>query len=367
VRIVVLGGYGNFGARICRALAGRDIGNVEVIAAGRHPLRKFFDVIKVASAPLDMAAPDFAAALAKLSPDIVIHCAGPFQHQDYRVARASVAAGAHYIDLSDGRAFVAGFAESMSRAAADANVLAVSGASTLPGLSSVVVDELLSRFGQLETIEISIAPGQRAPRGAATLAAVFSYAGRSFKWLNSGAWIDAWGWQELRRYRFAGLGTRWAAACDVPDLELFPARYPGVNSMQFHAALELRAQHSALWLAAGMRRAGLALPLERWAAPLDRVASMMDRFGGERGGMLVAMTGTDKDGRKKRIEWHLTADHNHGPEIPCMPAILLAQKLVRNEIAARGAQPCMGLLRLAEFEPEFARWGITTLIEESAA
>ena len=35
MRIVVLGGYGNFGARICRALCER--GGAEVIAAGRDP------------------------------------------------------------------------------------------------------------------------------------------------------------------------------------------------------------------------------------------------------------------------------------------------------------------------------------------
>jgi len=39
----------------------------------------------------------------------VIHCAGPFQSQDYRVALAAMAAGAHYLDLADGRQFVARF------------------------------------------------------------------------------------------------------------------------------------------------------------------------------------------------------------------------------------------------------------------
>ena len=61
----------------------------------------------------------------------------------------------------------------------------------------------------------------------------------------------------------------------------------------------------------------------------------------------------------------LTAEASHGPEIPVMAAILLARKLARGEITARGAFPCMGLLTLADFKPEFARWRISTIVEDS--
>ena len=355
MRTVVIGGSGNFGARICRAL--RDDAGIEVLAAGRSS----------AAARLDMASAEFPAALRRLAPEIVIHCAGPFQGQDYRVASAALAAGAHYVDLADGRAFVARFAQKMDGEARAAGRLAVSGASTLPALSSAVVDEYAKGFERLEEIEISIAPGQRAPRGAATLAAVFSYAGRRFKWLSGGVWCDAWGWQELKRLRFAKMGRRWAAACDVPDLELFPARYPGVRTVEFRAALELSVQHFALWAAAGLRRAGVPVPLERWAGPLDRLASLLDGFGGPYGGMMVGLTGTKRGGGRGRIEWHLTAPALDGPEIPCMAAILLARKLARGEIAQCGAFACMGFLSLSDFAPEFARWGIEATVEEHEA
>jgi hypothetical protein len=64
------------------------------------------------------------------------------------------------------------------------------------------------------------------------------------------------------------------------------------------------------------------------------------------------------------VEWHITAGSNHGPEIPAMAAILLTRKLARGEITEQGAYPCMGLLALSDFEPEFRRWGMTTMIEE---
>jgi hypothetical protein len=48
-----------------------------------------------------------------------------------------------------------------------------------------------------------------------------------------------------------------------------------------------------------------------------------------------------------------------------MAAILLANKLHRGYPFAPGAQVCMGMLELTEFEPEFARWDIKTQISES--
>lgn len=366
VRVIVLGGYGNFGARICRALAA----DFEVIAAGRDPARALrtaaFDG-RVGTARIDCAAANFSLALRNLAPQIVIHCAGPFQGQDYGVAVASLAAGAHYIDLADGRDFVARFAETVEPAARNAERLALTGASSVPALSSAVVDAFASRFTSLEEIQVAIAPAQRAPRGTATMAAVFSYAGKPFQWLNNGRWRCVYGWQELRRLRFAGLGRRWAAACDVPDLALFPARYPGVKTVEFRAALELAIQHLILWAVAQARRARVPIPLERWARPLDRAASWLDRIGGERGGMLVSLAGVRTDGTRGRIEWHLTADSNHGPEIPCMAAILLTRKIARGEVAVRGAMPCVGLLALNEFAPEFARWGMRASLEEYPA
>ncbi|TMH42768.1 MAG: saccharopine dehydrogenase [Betaproteobacteria bacterium] len=366
MRVVVIGGYGNFGARVCRALAGSPA--MEVVAAGRHPDagRGGLADLNLQHARLDHSEHDFPRALARLAPGLVIHCAGPFQSQDYRVALAALEAGAHYLDLADGRQFVTRFPNYVYPAARAAQRVAISGASSVPALSSAVIDSLIARLSQVEEIQIAIAPGQRAARGEATIAAVLGYAGRRFKWRSGGAWRDAWGWQELKRMRFYALGARWAAACDVPDLELFPKRYPGLRTMEFRASLEIGAQQVALWLAALLRRRGVPLPIERWAKPLSRIASWMDAFGGDLGGMLVSLAGKRADGSRAWIEWHLTADAQHGPEIPCMAAVLLARKLAQGGVAQPGAFSCMGFLTLPEFETEFARWRITTVVREGA-
>jgi hypothetical protein len=359
LRVVVIGGTGNFGARICRRLAREP--RLRVIATGRRSGCIADCDVRVESLDADDAS--FAGALAGLRPGVVIHCAGPFQGQDYRVAIAALACGAHYIDLADGRAFVVKFAEAIHDAALRAGRLAVTGASTLPALSSAVIDDLARHFSRLEGIEITIAPGQRAPRGVATMAAVLSYAGRPLQWWKDGRWQTVYGWQELRTVKFP-FGLRRAAVCDVPDLTLLPERYPGVATVEFRAALELWIQQYALWCLAGVRRLGIPVPAERWATALNRAVGWFDRFGSDCGGMSVRVVGQDACGKRRSAQWQVVAESNHGPEIPCMAAVLLTCKIAAGENLPRGAQPCMGLLSLADFESEFARWHIRTALEE---
>jgi hypothetical protein len=362
MRTLIIGASGNFGARIVRALC-RDPG-FQLVAASRRG-QPVPGAESVATTCLDIEAPDFRATLAASMPQLVIHCVGPFQGQDYRVVRAALAAGAHYIDLADGRDFVADFARENDAAARVARRFACSGASTLPGLSSAVIEHLRTGLSSLDTVQIAISPGQRAARGAATLAAVFSYHGRPLKVWEGGMWQQRWGWMDLTRLRF-DVGRRWGAVCDVPDLAVLPARHPSLRSVRFHAALEVGIQHFALWALAALRRAGLPLPMEKWAGSLDCMARLFDRYAGKWGGMLVSITGTAHDGSRLRRTWQLRAPAMDGPEIPCMAAILLARRLAQASDLPAGAHPCMGLLQLDEFQPEFRRWNITTRVTEDS-
>ena len=97
-RIVILGGYGNFGARICRALASEEA--IWLGIAGRDRFRAAElagslgnSVADCAPLALDHRARDFAAHLLALRPNLVIHTSGPFQGQPYHVAHAAIAAG----------------------------------------------------------------------------------------------------------------------------------------------------------------------------------------------------------------------------------------------------------------------------------
>jgi hypothetical protein len=324
--VLVLGGTGNFGRRIVEGLRRH---GVPVIAAGG---RKDFDVHR-----------DLHARLDTLMPHVVINTCGPFQTSGYDVAEACIARRIHYIDLADGRAFVTGIT-ALDAAAKAAGVSVISGASTVPGLSSAVIEHFRHEFDAIEEIDFGISPGQRTPRGLATVSAILTYVGKPFH--------GVYGWQDVHRRAYPTLGKRWMANCDIPDLDLLPARY-GIESVRFFAGSELGVLHLSTWVMSWLVRLGLPLSLPRHAALLLRMSNWFDAFGSADGGMHVILRG---GGRER--SWFLIARNGHGPQVPCVPAILLAKKLTGNDVLPSGAYPCVGLLSLEEYMNELSGFDI---------
>jgi saccharopine dehydrogenase-like NADP-dependent oxidoreductase len=361
LQVLLIGASGVFGRRIARELANDP--RSQLTLAGRHldslsTLRDSLGDRSIRVAALDVSAADVDAAIAKQRPQLVIHAAGPFQGQDYRVAEACLACGSDYVDLADGRDFVSGIGRLDVRARAGGRLL-VSGASTLPAISSAVVDALLSYFGVLESIEHAISPGNRTPRGDATVAAILGYCGRPVRLWRHGRWESDIGWMSTRRQVFP-FGRRWVGLCDVPDLELFPARYPGVRRVVFRAGLELRRLHFGTLAAAWLVRLHLIRDLVRHAPRLRRLSEWFLDAGSDVGGMVVELAGRDTQGRPLRLRWSLSAGAGDGPQIPATPAVVLARKLAGGELAQRGAVPCMGLFTLDEVLAALAGRAIET-------
>ncbi len=356
MKTIVLGGYGNFGARICRALANTP--GVDLVIAGRDLAKASALAVEcgASAAAIDITDPHLAQVLLGLDAALVIHTAGPFQAQGYAVARAVAAAGAHYIDLADGRRFVCHFPAALDQAFRAQGRIAITGASTVPALSSAVVDALTEGWRSIAEIDFCIAPAQTAPRGVATMAAVLSYCGAPIQVWQDGRWIAQFGWAAPQRVEYARLRPRLAALCDIPDLELFPAHYPGVQSVLFRAALEIGVSQRGMAAIGALRRMGVIRNPERLAGFLNWAADGLDMFGSALGGMVVRVHGTDADGAAIARAWHIAADDDHGPEIPCMAAILLARRLASGQLDQAGAFTSAGQLALADFEPEFRKW-----------
>lgn len=360
MKTIVLGGYGNFGARICRALANSPA--ISLVVAGRDlaKARALADECGAEAAAIDITDPKLAQVLQDLGAGLVIHTAGPFQAQGYAVAQAVAAAGAHYIDLADGRRFVCDFPAALDDAFRQQERIAITGASTVPALSSAVVDYLTAGWTSIADIDFCIAPAQTAPRGVATMAAVLSYCGAPIQVWQGGAWVTQYGWTNPRKVHYARLRPRLASLCDIPDLELFPAYYPGVKSVLFRAALEIGLSQRSLAMIAALRRIGVIRQPERMAGFLNWAADGLDLFGSALGGMVVRVRGTDAAGAAASRAWHIAADDDHGPEIPCMAAILLARRIAAGELRDTGARSSIGQLALADFEPEFNKWNMVT-------
>ncbi|MES2950933.1 MAG: saccharopine dehydrogenase NADP-binding domain-containing protein [Pseudomonadota bacterium] len=367
MKVMVLGGYGNFGARISRALAGD--ARIQLLVAGRDGQRAAAfaaDLPGARGVAVDMHSANFVQSLQDHKVGLLIHTAGPFQGQDYAVARACAQAGVHYIDLADGRRFVCDFPRALHAAFVDTGRVAITGASTVPALSSAVVDALCAGWQRVDTLDICIAPAQTAPRGVATLRAVLSYCGGPIQVWSGGQWQTQMGWARPTRVAFQRLRPRLAAVCDIPDLELFVARYKVRERMDFRAAVEVGLAQRAFALLAWLRHIGLLKNPSALAGFLNASARLFDPFGSGLGGMVVRVAGLDANGKPAKRAWHISADNDHGPEIPCMAAILLARRLASGEPMASGAYPCVGLNTLADFAPEFAKWGMLTDVVEEA-
>lgn len=349
-RILVLGGYGFFGARICAALARNP--RIQLLIAGRNADKATALAYQLGlraenARALDAASPQLSQALRKLGVTTLIHTAGPFQDQGYAVAQAAIQAGAHYIDLADGRDHVGGIG-TLDAAARRANVTVVSGASSLPALTCAVIDRYLPEFSRLDAVRSGISSGALVP-GIATLRAVLGYCGQPFRVLEDGRWIVEYGWLDTIEHVFPNpVGARPLGRCDVPDLDLLPKRYPGLRTASFHAGYASRTAHGVTeWIAKRVRARKLAsaLPL---AALLYRVARWLQPIASDRGAMFVTLDGVDPDGDALSLTWHLVARDNDGPNIPCAAAIALAGKLAAGESFAPGAYPCMGMLTVEE-------------------
>jgi hypothetical protein len=362
-RVLVLGGYGAFGGLAAERLA-RTPG-IEVIVAGRSEEKaKAFAArlagrakARVSAVRLD--AGDLSAPmLGAIGPAVLINATGPFQEQDYTVARACIAAGVHYLDLADARAFVTGIGV-LDADARQAGVLVVSGASTVPAISGAVVDAHATQFSRLDTVDTTIAPANSFDPGIATTRSILGTLGMPLEAPGKAAGGRFHGWQGLGRRRLPGLGGRWLGRCDAPDLALFPARYPGLQDVRVYAALEVGAFHLGLWGLSWLARAGLVRRPERLAAALLGVKRRLGFLGSDRGGMAVTLEGSDADGGPKRLTWHLVAGSGHGPYIPAMPSVLVAMRLLSGALATRGAMPCLGLFTLAEFLAEIADLDMT--------
>lgn len=362
LKTIILGGYGNFGARIAWRLSGDP--RIALVITGRSlaKAQSFAQTLDhfASAAWLDINHPNFKSALRALKPHLVIHTAGPFQRQDYSIPTAVAEAGAHYIDLADGREFVCEFPNAMHDIFAKVGKIGISGASTVPALSSAVVNALSADISSIDTIDICIAPAQQAPRGLATMKAVLGYCGEAIPILSNGAWTTGYGWSDLTKISFARMSARQGALCDIPDLALFPQRYAGVKTVIFRASLELGIAQRMFAALAYLRRKKLLPRLDKFAYAIHLLAKPFDKLGSQLGGMVVKIEGLDASGKAIRREWHITADNNHGPEIPCIAAILLARKLAANTIELTGAYCCMDFLSLADFEPEFSAWHMQT-------
>jgi 2-polyprenyl-6-methoxyphenol hydroxylase-like FAD-dependent oxidoreductase len=451
-RVLILGGYGLFGSRVAAGLLLRDptlgLAHPHVLLNARHANPKahasIVELVRCKRAVFVPADPGDPAAclqeelfdasapgvlaerLRALRPHVLINCVGPFQGASYATARTCAEAGVHYIDLADGRDFVCNFASSpdLDALARKTRVTLISGASSVPGLSSAVLTDMLSMAASSSAsssvsasaaessqpvpplsarrIEIAISPGNHTPRGLATMQSILGQAGHAVQWRQQGRWmpVRVWGAEGTRRTEEGFFSERmrnrrrWLSVIDVPDLQLLPehfavrssrdGRKEFVPTVEFRAGLESGVMHLGLLALSYPVRWGLMRSLAPYAALLKRVAEWgpFARSGSDTGGMVVlldAVRTTENEvksdgGDSVRVHWRLYAGSGEGVQIPATPAVVLCTKLQRahegrapppgsSATLQPGAYPCLSLFHTREFALHVSLFAIAGEVE----
>jgi saccharopine dehydrogenase-like NADP-dependent oxidoreductase len=369
--VLLVGATGTFGERLAEGLIRSGIA---VIGVARNTAR--LDALarrlgpRFAVEPLDRSSID-AARLQELrvrAPSLfaVADASGPFQTSDYALPRAAIGAGLHYVDLADARIFVRS-SRVLDKEARAANVAVLAGASSTPGLSHAVLDTLVAGSRKVVGIEVSIAPGNRAPRGPSTVHAVLSTVGQPIPVFRGCRWTREAGWGLNKTIELPGVGNRRVALCETPDLDLLVERYHPSADAIFRAGLELGVLHEGVAALGLLVRLGILKSLAPLVRPLRLLAKLLKPFGTDRGGMRVDILLENDAGQLLRRVWTLAANAGDGLYVPTLPALAALKMLAAGTLEWRGAGPCAGFVPYDAIAAEFGHHNIKTQTQEIPA
>jgi hypothetical protein len=373
-RILIIGGYGIFGGRLVQLLEGD--ARLTVLVAGRsldaareYCGRRSHAVARLIPTLFDRTRDD-PAQLAALRPTVVVDASGPFQgygSRRYQVIEHCIANGSHYLDLADGSDFVAGVPR-FDAAAKAAGVYVLSGVSSFPVLTAAVVHRLSIGVADVQSIRGGIAPSPYAGVGVNVIRAIASYAGQRVSLRRHGETAVGRPFTESMRFVIAVPGhvplksTRFSLV-DVPDLRTLPDVWPQAGDVWMGAGPVPVPLHWMLSAFAWLVRVHLLSSLSWMAKPMHFVTNRV-RWGEHRGGMFVEVRGRCADGTPCVREWHLLAEGDDGPLIPCMAIAAILGNALAGRSPAPGARTALADVDLSDYESLFSRRTIYSGIRE---
>ncbi len=364
-RVLLIGATGFFGRRLASHLAKLD--NIELAITSRtldnaaglaRSLRTENPTAVVTQWAFDRAGDN--AAILGLKPWLVIETSGPFQRTGYDLARMSLEAGAHWIDIADARDYVLGFAAALDGLAKAKGLSALCGASSTPALSFAAVEDLTRGWRRVDTIDIAIFPGGGVKVGPAVIKALLSYAGRPIATWREGYAQSVTGWSWPRAQRIPGLGLRYLSPVETADDKLLTERFAVTSRVAFSAGLESRLEQFGLSTLAALRRQALIRNLDPLAPWLEKSRTVTSIGARDKGGMTVAVTGIDDEGQQLAACWSLLSGKGEGPHVPILPALALTRVLLTATNVAPGARPAAGVLPLGLIEAEMKPLALKT-------
>ncbi len=370
LKVFIIGGYGIFGGRLAQLLASEPRLTLMIAGRSQDKAEAFCNSLQSQAVVVPFRFDregDVESQLREAAPSIVVDASGPFQDytDPYRVVRACMALGIHYLDLADGSDFVKGIAR-FDEEAKSRGVFILSGVSSFPVLTAAVVRKLSAGMVRVETVTGGIAPSPFANVGLNVIRAIASYAGKPIE-LRDGRHYAL---VETRRYTVAPPGytplnpIRFSLV-DVPDLKVLPELWPDLRSVWMGAGPVPEIWHRVLNACAWLVRLGVVRSLSPLAPLMYRAINLFS-WGEHRGGMFVVAEGRDIRGQKMERSWHMVAEREDGPFIPSMAVEAIVRHCLDGKEPQAGARPATKELELSDYDALFARRQIVTGFREPA-
>lgn len=342
-RVLVLGASGTLGRRIVACLR-RETPELSVVGASRHP-----EALGTPEARrLDLADPaSFDPALEGVR--VLVHAAGPYDHDPRLLVAACLARGTDWVDLAEDGAFISRVRRAAEGARARSRI--VPGCSTVPGMVAL----LARRFAALESraevarVEAHLSLGSRNPVSFGLLHGLLRPLGAASP--DGAPWF-----RTLHRFRFAdGLVRSFGSYPIALDegLALGERRVPVRLFVGFDRAFVNLALAQAARVVPSLEARTLAR-LARWALPFANAARVV---GGSQGRLSVAAL----DARGRRLAAiELRADRE-GLDVPATPAVWAAQRLAQGAEIPPGVRSLDEVIPLAEALDLLRKRGYTVL------
>lgn len=321
---LALGGYGTFGAHVCRELARL---GVPLTVAGRDGARAeaFARTLRPEARGLAVDATQAASCRAALrGHGVAVHCAGPFNRLDGSLLEACLDEDCHYADITDARGYAA-LVRRHDERFRRRGLTAVYGCSSLPGISgALALQARKGTAGPVDRARVTLFIGNDNPKGEAAVRSLLAGLGKPIA-APQGV---------LRGFRDrevvplpAPFGRRGVFNFDAPEYDLFPSLL-GARAVSVKVGFELRPATYAFALLAlvgadyGRRTADL----------LERPGRLLRRLGCSGGAVMTELFLTDGSIRRAA----LLARHA-GQRMAALPCALAAHALSDGRTRMSGA------------------------------
>lgn len=311
-----------------------------------------------------------AADLQRMQAAMVIDASGPFQaygDHTYKVVRSCLEARVNYLDFADGSDFVEGIS-AFDLQARQQGIFVLSGVSSFPVLTAAVVRLLTRDMLSEQAVTGAIAPSPFAVVGKNVIRAIAGYAGQTVKLVRDGQTHTAHALTEVCNYTIAPPGfvplrhTRFSLV-EVPDLHVLPKLWPSIQNIWMGAGPSPEVLHRMLKGLSWLVRWRLLPTLSPFSLLFFHAINLL-RWGEHRGGMYVEVVGLSADRQALRRSWHLLAEGDDGPYIPCLALQAIVQKVLEHQPPRPGARPATNDLEIADYDALFATRTIYTGVRD---